>query len=106
MYHQVHAVIISNEHLKINLQILEKYLKKELIRFKKICYYYNNRNSARSEKRKTYFEEYMKIYMHSNESIEGFEQLYEEIYATYILRKAEVKDLAKEIKVIKRLQIL
>ena len=51
-----------------------------------------------------YFEEYMKIYMHSNESIEGFEQLYEEIFSTYMAKKEDVKKLNKEIKTIKRLR--
>lgn len=80
-------------------------LKKELKRFKKISRYYNKRNSARSEKRKIYFEEYMKLYMQPNESIDSFEQLYEELYSTYLLRKDEVKNLNKEIKTIKRLRV-
>lgn len=81
------------------------YLKKELKRFKKLSNYYNKRNSARNEKKKVYFEEYMKLYMKPNESIDGFEQLYEEINATYILKKSEVNNLNKEIKVIKRLHV-
>lgn len=80
-------------------------LKKDLKRYKKIAHYYNKRNSARSEEKRQYFEEYMKIYMHSNESIDGFEHLYEELYATYTLRKTDIKNLVKEIKTIKRLRV-
>ena len=47
----------------------------------------------------------MKIYLHSNESIDGFEQLYEEVLATYELKKVDVDNLNKEIKIIKRLNV-
>ena len=46
----------------------------------------------------------MKLYMKPNESIDGFEQLYEEIFSTYVAKKEEVKNLNKEIKIIKRLR--
>ena len=81
------------------------YLKKEIKRFQKLSYYYKKRNSTRSEKKKIYYEEYMKMYLNPNESIDGFEQLYEEVQETYILRKSEVADLIKEIKTIKRLRV-
>ena len=81
------------------------YLKKEIKRFQKLSYYYKKRNSTRSEKKKLYYEEYMKMYLNPNESIDGFEQLYEEVQETYILRKSEVADLIKEIKTIKRLRV-
>ena len=81
------------------------YLKTEIKRCKKINYYYQKRNSAKNDEKKTYYEEYMKIFLHSNETIDGFEQLYEEILATYTLRKADVTNLNKEIKIIKRLHV-
>lgn len=81
------------------------YLKKEIKRFQKLSHYYKKRNSTRSEKKKLYYEEYMKMYLNPNESIDGFEQLYEEVQATYILRKSEVSELIKEIKTIKRLRV-
>lgn len=80
-------------------------LKKELKRYKKIAYYYKKRNSSRSEKRRLYFEEYMKLYMHSNETVENFEQLYQELFDAYELYKNNVNDLNKEIKIIKRLRV-
>ena len=81
------------------------YLKKELKRFKKLSHYYNKRNFAKSEKQKVYFEEYMKLYMKQNESIDNFEQLFEELHSTYLLRKEEVNNLNKEIKIIKKLHV-
>ena len=80
-------------------------LEKDLKRFKKISQYYNKRNFAKNEKKKKYYEEYMKLYMKPNESIDGFEQLYEELSATYIQKKEEVKSLNKEIKIIKSFHI-
>jgi len=80
-------------------------LKKDLKRLKKLVRYYNKRNSAENEKKRNYYEDYMKIYLKPNESVEGFEQLYEEIYSTYLLKKEEVNSLYKEIKTIKRLRV-
>ena len=80
-------------------------LKKDLKRFKKISRYYNKRNLAKSEKQKIYYEEYMKLYMKPNESIDAYEKLYEELFATYLEKKEEVKCLNKEIKTIKRFRI-
>ena len=57
------------------------------------------------EKKKLFYEEYMKIYLKSNESIDGFEQLYKEYIDTYNAKKAEVSNLNKEIKIIKRLHV-
>ena len=80
-------------------------LKKDLKRFKKLFHYYNKRNSAKTEEKKIYFEEYMKLYMKPHESIETFEQIYKELYSTYLLKKEEVKNLYNEIKIIKRLHV-
>lgn len=81
------------------------HLKEELKRYKKLAHYYQKRNSAKNEEKKLYYEEYMKIYMHSNETIDGFEQQYEELLATYTLRKVDVDNLNKEIKTIKKLHV-
>lgn len=96
------------DDIESELSAIMKYvdsLKKEITRFQKIEHYNKKRLSAKSEKQKSYYEEYMKLYLHSNESIEGFEQLYEEIAATYTLRKSDVSHLNKEIKTIKRLSV-
>lgn len=80
-------------------------LNKEIKRFKKISHYNEKRLSAKNEKNKIYYEEYMKIYLKPDETIDSFEQLYEELLATYNLRKIDVTNLNKEIKCIKKLRV-
>ena len=80
-------------------------LAKEIKRFEKISHYNKKRLAAKNEKNKIYYEEYMKLYLKSNETIDSFEQAYEEILATYALRKSDVTNLNKEIKCIKKLRV-
>lgn len=80
-------------------------LKNEIKRFEKIEYYNKKRNSSKKEKQKLFYEEYMKLYLKDNESIDNFEQLYKEYIDTYNVKKAEVSNLNKEIKIIKRLHV-
>ena len=99
------VVIDDTEYELSAIMYYVKSLKKEIKRCKKIAHYNKKRLSAQSEKKKIYFEEYMKLYLKSNESVDGFEKLYEEIYNTYQARKLDVKKLSKEIKTIKRLRV-
>lgn len=80
-------------------------LKKDLKRFKKISYYYKKRNSAKNEKKRIYYEDYMKLYLKPNESVESFEKLYEEVHSAYLLKIEEINNLNKEIKIIKKLRV-
>ena len=80
-------------------------LKKEIKRYEKIDYYNKKRLSAKNEENKIYYEEYMKLYLNSNETIDRFEQLYAEIVEAYNLRKNEVTNLYNEIKTIKKIRI-
>lgn len=80
-------------------------LQKEIKRLQKIEHYNKKRLLAQNEKNKVYYEEYMKLYLNSNETIEGFEQIYNEIIATYTLRQSEVTNLNQEIKIIKKLRV-
>ena len=80
-------------------------LEKELKRYEKIDYYNKKRLSAKNEENKIYYEEYMKLYLNSNETIDRFEQLYAEIVEAYNLRKNEVTNLYNEIKTIKKIRI-
>lgn len=80
-------------------------LKEELKRYKKIEYYLNKRNSARSEKKQIYYYEYLKLYLHQGESIDNFSQLYNELLNAYDLQMSKVDSLNKEIKIIKRLHV-
>lgn len=80
-------------------------LKEEIKRYKKIEYYLNKRNSAKSEKKQIYYYEYLKLYLHQGESIDNFSQLYNELINAYNLQKSNVDDLNKEIKIIQRLHV-
>ena len=80
-------------------------LKNEIKRFEKIDNYYKKRNSSKKEKQKIYYEEYIKLYLKDNESIDSFKQLYSEYIDTLNAKKDEVSNLHKEIKIIKRLHV-
>lgn len=78
-------------------------LKKEMKRYKKINHYLKKRNSAKKEKKRLYFEEYIKMYLSKNETVDNIEQISKEVMDTLALRKSDVSNLNKEIKIIKRL---
>lgn len=81
------------------------HLKKEIERYKKIDYYLKKKDSTDSEDKKQYYYEYAKLYLHKNESIDDFEQLYKEALDAYELRNTELYNLYKEIKIIKKLSV-
>ena len=81
------------------------HLKNEIDRYKKISSYLQKKEETNSYEKKLYYDEYIKMYLHSNESIDEFEQLYKEAIDAYNLRKSELDNLYKEIKIIKKLSI-
>ena len=82
-----------------------KDLAKEIDRYKTIAHYSKKRDKAKNERKRNYFEEYMKIYLHPGETMDEFEVLFQEAQEAYQLRKNILNDLYKEIKTIKRLRI-
>lgn len=80
-------------------------LKKEIKRYKKIESFLNMMNSSKTEEKRNYYNEYIKLYLDQGESIEQFDQLYKELLDTYNNQKSNVKNLHKEIKIIKRLRV-
>ena len=99
------VVIDDIEYELSSLMDYVNHLEKELKRLKKVSYYFNKRNSAKSENQKVYFEEYMKLYLHQNESIDNFEHVYEEFYAAYLQKQSEINNLNNEIKIIKKMRV-
>ncbi|MBQ2836217.1 MAG: HD domain-containing protein [Clostridia bacterium] len=81
------------------------YLKKQIDRYKKISIYLQKKEESSSDEKKLYYDEYIKMYLHSNESIDEFEQLYKEAVDAYNLRKSELDNLYQEIKIIKKLSV-
>lgn len=82
-----------------------KYLKKEIKRYEKIYNLLEKKSATDNDEKKLYYDEYIKMYLHTNESINEFEQLYKEATDAYNLRKSELDDLYQEIKIIKKLSI-
>ena len=62
-------------------------------------------NKARSEKKKNYYLEGMKILMVNNETPENYLDYYEQYKNAYITRKAMIDNLYNEIKIIKKLKV-
>ena len=81
------------------------YLNEEVLRYQKIANFINKRNLAKNDKQKNYYSEYIKLYLHPNESLDEFDKLYSEVVDASKLRKKLVDDLKKEIKIIKRLHV-
>ncbi len=81
------------------------YLEENLKRFKKIDKYYNKMLESKTEDKKNYYLEYMKIYFQENENFDNFEQIHENYKSAYEMRKQKVDTLYNEIKVIKKLKL-
>ena len=80
-------------------------LYEELKRFEQIKKYEEKMNKARSEKKKNYYLEGMKILMVNNETPENYLDYYEQYKNAYITRKAMIDNLYNEIKIIKKLKV-
>ena len=81
------------------------YLEENLKRFKKIDKYYNKMLESKTEDKKNYYLEYMKIYFKENENFDNFEQIHENYKSAYEMRKQKVDNLYNEIKIIKKLKV-
>lgn len=80
-------------------------LKKEINRYKKIENFLKKKEATKNEDKKNYFDEYIKLYLEPNESMEQFDQLYKELIETYNFQSANIENLNKEIKIIKKLHV-
>lgn len=82
-----------------------KYLEKELNRFKKIQNYINKINESKKQSDIAYYNEYIKMLLKPNESVEDLQRLSQEFIDAYNLRKDVLKKLNNEIKIIKKLKV-
>lgn len=80
-------------------------LHNELKRFEQINKYKEKMKNAKKEKDKNYYLEGMKLLLVNNETIENYEEIYEEYKNAYEKRKAIIDNLYKEIKIIKKLKV-
>mgnify|MGYP005782647071 CR=1 FL=1 len=82
-----------------------KFLDKELDRYKKIENYIEKKASATKEKDIVYYDQYISYLLKPDESIENFQNLYQEFKDAYHLRKDILQNLHREIKIVKKLKV-
>ena len=80
-------------------------LKTELKRFKEMDSYRIKMQEARSEKKKNYYLEGIKMLLKKNETLENYQQIYKEYQEALKTRKAIINNLYNEIKIIKSLKV-
>ena len=80
-------------------------LKSELKRFKEIDSYRIKMETAKTEKKKNYYLEGIKMLLKKNETVESYRQIYKEYQEALETRKAIVDNLYNEIKIIKKLKV-
>ena len=76
-----------------------------LKRFEKIEKLYNKFINAKTEDKKNYFLEYMKLYFIENENVENFHTIWNDYKSAYELRKTKIDNLYNEAKIIKKLKV-
>ncbi len=81
------------------------YLEDNIKRFEKIEKYYNKMLQSKTEAKKNYYSEYMKLYFKENENINNFFNIYEDYKSAYNLRKQKIDTLYNEVKIIKKLKV-
>lgn len=81
------------------------YLDDNIKRCQKIEKYYNKMQASKTEDKKNYYLEYMKIFFEGEENFDNFFQIYEDYKSAYQLRKNKLDNLYNEIKIIKSLKV-
>ena len=60
---------------------------------------------SKTEDKKNYYLEYMKIYLIENETVGNFFTIYDNYKTAYQIRKAKIDNLYNEVKIIKKLKV-
>lgn len=81
------------------------YLDENIKRCKKIEKYYNKMLQSKTEEKKNYYLDYMKMYLIDNETVGSFHNIYDNYKTAYEIRKKKIDNLYNEIKVIKKLKV-
>ena len=99
-------VVIDDIEYEISCTIdYVKDFQKEINRYKEIEKYINKKNASTKKKHIVYYEQYIDLLLRPGESIEDFNDLYQEAKDAYQLRKNILNDLHKEIKNVKKLHV-
>ena len=80
-------------------------LKNELSRFEQIEIYKEKMENSKTDKKKSYYLEGIKLLLQKNETLENYPEIYEEYKQAYKKRKEVIDNLYKEIKIIKKLKV-
>ena len=80
-------------------------LKDEIKRLKEADKYEKKMNATKSEKKKQYYLEGMKIFLTTNETPENYKNILEQYKIAFANRKKRIDNLYDEIKIIKKLKV-
>lgn len=99
-------VIIEDTELEI-VACIEyiDYLVQETKRYKKIEKIINKINTSKKQVDIDYYKEYIKYFLRRNESIDNFDQAFVELNQTLEQKRADLKELYKEVKLIKKIRV-
>lgn len=99
------VVIEDIEYEIYSIQTYLDDLSGEIQRLKQIEKYEQDMNKAKTDKKKQYFLEGIKMLLRTGETVENYHHFIEEYENAYKIRKDNIDTLHKEIKIIKKLKV-
>ena len=81
------------------------YLKENIKRLELVMKYNEKMNNTKSDKKKQYYKEGMRMLFLADENFDNFHQVYEDYKSALDMRSGRVQQLYDEIKIIKKLEI-
>lgn len=81
------------------------YLKSNVKRLELICSYAAKMDAAKTEKKKQYYKEGMRLLLQTDETFDNYKQVYEDYKNAINIRSDRVDKLYEEIKIIKKLKV-
>lgn len=100
------SVVIEDIEYEISCSIdYLKSLEDTIKRLRNVKKYEEKMLNAKSDKKKQYFLEGMKMYLNTNETVENYASILDEYKTTYSNKKKQIDHLYDEIKIIKKLKI-
>lgn len=81
------------------------YLKENIKRLELVMKYNEKMNNTKSDKKKQYYKEGMRMLFLADENFDNFHQVYEDYKSALDMRSCRVQQLYDEIKIIKKLEI-
>ncbi len=81
------------------------YLKDNIKRLELICSYSAKMNAAKTEKKKSYYKEGMRLLFQPDENFDNYTQVYEDYKNALDIRSDRIDKLRNEIKIIKKLEV-